>query len=68
MDTITPQFITDNKGNKLSVLLSVKDYEALLDELEELEDIRAYDKAKKKEQTFIPAEELYQKIERGYHV
>lgn len=44
----SPQYITDNKGNKLSVILPVKDYQKMMEELEELEDIRLYDKAKKK--------------------
>lgn len=43
----TPQYITDNKGNKLSVILPLEDYEKMVDELEELEDIRLYDEAKK---------------------
>ncbi len=47
MITVTPQFITDNAGKKISVVLPIKDFEAILEELEELEDIRLYDKAKK---------------------
>lgn len=43
----TPQYITDNKGKKLSVVLSIKDYQKIMEELEELEDIRLYDQAKK---------------------
>ena len=40
-------YITDDKGKKVSVILSIKEYERMLDELEELEDIRAYDKVKR---------------------
>jgi len=39
-------FITDDKGKKVSVILSIKEYERMLEELEELEDIRIYDKVK----------------------
>lgn len=46
---MTPQFLTDGKGKKTGVLLSMKDYKKLMEELEELDDIKAYDKAKKKE-------------------
>ncbi|MCX6271668.1 MAG: hypothetical protein NTU44_10685 [Bacteroidetes bacterium] len=42
------QFITDDKGKKVSVILSIKKYDRILEDLEELEDIRAYDKVKNK--------------------
>jgi hypothetical protein len=45
----TPQYITDNKGKKLSVVLPIKDYNKILEELEELADIRLYDEVKKKD-------------------
>lgn len=45
----TPQYITDNKGRKLSVVLPIKDYNKIIEELEELEDIRLYDETKKKD-------------------
>jgi PHD/YefM family antitoxin component YafN of YafNO toxin-antitoxin module len=46
MHTITPQYIKDTAGRKM-VILPEKDFDRLIDELEELEDIRLYDKAKK---------------------
>jgi PHD/YefM family antitoxin component YafN of YafNO toxin-antitoxin module len=42
-----PQFVTNNDGKKVAVLLPIKDYKKILEELEELQDIRAYDAAKK---------------------
>ncbi|MEO5648481.1 MAG: hypothetical protein ABIR03_01005 [Ginsengibacter sp.] len=51
---MTPQFLTDNKGKKTSVLLSMKDYEKIMEELEELGDIKAYDKAKKRNEKTVP--------------
>ncbi|EMO28228.1 hypothetical protein LEP1GSC170_4403 [Leptospira interrogans serovar Bataviae str. HAI135] len=36
MKSIHPQFITDNKGKKLSVVLSIKEYQNLLKELENI--------------------------------
>ncbi len=32
MKSINPQFLVDDLGNKTSVLLSISDYEALLEE------------------------------------
>ena len=40
------QFVTDNNGKKTAVLLPIKDYRKILEDLEEVEDIRLYDKAK----------------------
>jgi hypothetical protein len=53
------QFITDAKGEKLAVVLPIKDYEKILEKLEELEDIKAYDKAKSRKETFVPAEDKF---------
>jgi hypothetical protein len=43
------QFITNTEGKKVGVLLTLKDYNKLLDSLEELDDIRAFDKARKED-------------------
>ena len=56
-------FITDPKGNRVSVILPVKDYEYILEQLEELEDIRLYDKIKSSKQEYLPAEEVFSSIE-----
>lgn len=42
---IKTQFITDKQGKKLGVLLTIKDYNKLVRELEELDDIRTFDSA-----------------------
>ncbi|MGC4128485.1 MAG: hypothetical protein QM564_02765 [Bergeyella sp.] len=49
MGTINPQYIKDIKGKKSMVVLPVKEFENLLEELDELEDIRLYDQAKKED-------------------
>lgn len=46
MLAIHPQYITDNTGKKISAVLPMKEFETLLEELEELEDIRLYDESK----------------------
>jgi PHD/YefM family antitoxin component YafN of YafNO toxin-antitoxin module len=40
------RYIVDENGKRVSVILTVEEYERLLEELEELEDIRAYGEAK----------------------
>lgn len=47
MIAIHPQFIKDNNGKKSMVILPLKEFETLIEELEDLEDVRMYDNAKK---------------------
>lgn len=39
MPKLHPQFVTDAKGKRLSVLLPIAEYEALMEHLEDMEDI-----------------------------
>jgi hypothetical protein len=57
------QFVTDDHGNKLAVILPIREYNKMVDDLEELEDIKLYDAAKKGKQEFIDAEQAFQEIE-----
>lgn len=58
------QYVTDDNGNKLAVILPIKEYAKMVDDLEELEDIKRYDAAKKGELEFIDAEEAFKEIEK----
>ena len=40
------QFVVDDNGKKTAVILTIEEYEKLIEEAEELEAIRAYDAAK----------------------
>jgi len=57
------QFVTDDNGKKLAVILPIEDYKQMVDDLEELEDIKLYDKAKEGKQEFIDAEQAFKEIE-----
>jgi hypothetical protein len=41
------KFRTSKKGEKVTIVLDVKEYEKFLEDLDELDAIRAYDAAKK---------------------
>jgi hypothetical protein len=45
MLTVHPQYITDTAGKKL-VVLPANEFDTIIEELEELEDIRLYDEPK----------------------
>ena len=49
MIAIHPQYITDNTGKKISAVLPMKEFKTIMEELEELEDIKLYDEAKKED-------------------
>lgn len=58
------QFITDNYGNKLGAFLPMKEYNQMMEELEDLEDVRLYDEAKKTDTgERIPMDEAFKIIE-----
>jgi PHD/YefM family antitoxin component YafN of YafNO toxin-antitoxin module len=61
-----PQFITDKKGKKLSVVISVTEYKKMLEELEELEDIRLYDAVKAKNEKSISFSQYLQQRRKKY--
>ena len=39
------KYITDAQGNRIGIVLNIEEYQKILEELEELEAIRAYDNA-----------------------
>ena len=49
MITIHPQYIKDSKGKKTMVILPAKEFSLLIEELEELSDIKLYDQAKEED-------------------
>jgi len=65
MKTVTEKFLIDEKGKKVGVLLSFSEYKKLLKELEELESLYAYDRAKASKDEVIPFEQAIKEIEKG---
>jgi PHD/YefM family antitoxin component YafN of YafNO toxin-antitoxin module len=59
------QFVVNERGEKVAVVLSIEEYEKILEELEELDDIRAYDEAKASGETPIPLEQALSEIRRN---
>ncbi|NDP26739.1 MAG: hypothetical protein GZ087_04835 [Flavobacterium sp.] len=55
------QFLTDEKGNRTAVLLPIKKYNKLIEKLEDLEDVRLYDEAKREDDGYRISFEDYMK-------
>lgn len=53
--TLQPRFVTDSKGKKLAVQLSVEEYKYLIENLEMKEDVALYEKVKSNsDETYMP--------------
>ena len=66
MIQVHPQFVVDEKKKRKAVIIPLEEWEQILDALEELDDIQAYDSAKETEQERIPFEQAVKEIEQGY--
>jgi hypothetical protein len=63
MIAIHPQYIKDTAGKNL-VVLAQKEFDTIMEELEDIEDVRLYDQAKKEDTgERIPMEEAFKMIE-----
>jgi hypothetical protein len=45
---VKPQYITDENGQKISVILPVDEYERIIQELEDVDDVKLYDEVKER--------------------
>ena len=63
------RYVVDENGKRVAVLLDIKEYERMIEELEELEDILAYREAKAAlesgEDEAIPLEQAMREIREG---
>ncbi len=59
------KYVVDEKGAKVAVLLDIAEYERMLEELEDREDIRAANAAKASGETPIPYEQARKEIDRA---
>jgi hypothetical protein len=60
--TITEQIVLDQKGNAVAVQIPMNQYKKIKEMMEELEDIKAFDKATKRKQHFSPFADAVQRI------
>ncbi len=62
MIALHPEYIIDYREHKKSVVLPLNEWENLISEIEELDDIRAYDLAKTENDIAIPFEQAINEI------
>ncbi len=63
MGALRQQFIEDSQGHRIAVLLPIDQYNSMLEQLEEVEDIKAYDAAKTSDDEIVPFDQAIKEIE-----
>ncbi|HJQ26973.1 MAG TPA: hypothetical protein VKA60_24000 [Blastocatellia bacterium] len=58
------RYVIDATGNRIAVLIDIEEYQRILEALEELESINAYDEAKASNDEVISFDQALSEIER----
>ena len=66
MVTLHPEYVVDEQQHRKGVLISVAEWDQVVDALEELDEIRAFDEAKAEPQDVVPLEQAVREIQEGY--
>ncbi len=59
------QYLVDEEGNRRAVVVPISDWQRIVEALEELDDIQAYDDAKQEPSEAIPLEQAVSEINAG---
>lgn len=60
------QFVTNDKGEKISVILPIKEYLKLLESIEENEDVKLYDAVKAKNEKRVSLDDYIKSRKKNY--
>ena len=66
MVAVHPEYVVDENQNRKAVILPFAEWERIVEDLEELDDIRAYDKAKAESQDTVSFEQAVSEIREAY--
>lgn len=59
------KYVVDDNGERVGIIIDVGEYKKMLKDLEELESIRAYDRAKKSGDEAVPFDQAIGEIEKS---
>ena len=65
MQTVTPRYVVDEHQQPTDVVLTIAEWRRVLGDLEELEDIRAYDAAKTAPREATPLAQVARELRAG---
>jgi len=57
------RYVVDETGNRVAVLIDMEEYQRVLEALEELESINAYDEARATNDELVPFDQALKEIE-----
>ncbi|MGH9790501.1 MAG: hypothetical protein ACRD5W_04755 [Candidatus Acidiferrales bacterium] len=60
-----PRFLTDENGQRIAVVLDIAEYEKMVEELEDMDDIRVCNERLASGEKAIPLEQAIEEIERS---
>ncbi len=63
MSQFNEKYLVDDTGERVGVLLDIDQFQRILEELEELESVRAYDAAKAAQDESVPLDQAIKEIE-----
>ena len=66
MVTVHPEYVVDEQQHRKAVLLPVAEWDHIVSEVEELDDIRDYDAAKAASPEKLPFERAVREIQQDY--
>lgn len=66
MNQFNEKYIVNDKGKRIGAVLDILEYQKILEELEELESIRAYDAAKTSKNEVISFEQAINEIDQEH--
>jgi prevent-host-death family protein len=58
------RYLVNEQGERVAVVLDLAEYRKMIEQIEELEDLRAYDAAKAANETPIPLEQAVSEMDR----
>ncbi|HOE96465.1 MAG TPA: hypothetical protein PLS90_05090 [Candidatus Sumerlaeota bacterium] len=65
MVDLHPEYVVDAQRRPKAVLLPLAEWERILEALEDLEDLRAYDEARNQAQDALPFDQAVREIRQG---
>lgn len=65
MDAVTPRYLVDEQKIPTDVVLTIGQWQQIVEELHELADIRAYDEAKSHPQESVSLDRLARELRAG---
>lgn len=65
MSAKSERYVVDESGNRVAVVIEIAEFNRMLEEIEELAAIRAYDEAKRVVDEIVPFAQAVEEIERS---